>query len=76
MSRAVPVDPPRAIAFVPERAATAIVESRRDVVHSADRLLLAIQILRYLGMSDTVPLLEDLVARLQEVGTELGRVST
>jgi hypothetical protein len=73
VSRVVPDD--RSRPFVPERAAAAIVESRRDVVQSADRLALVIQILRHLGMSEMVTLLEDLVARLEEVGSELGRVS-
>jgi hypothetical protein len=77
VSRAVPdEDDARVIPFVPERAATAIVESRRDVVQSAERLTLAIQILRHLGRSETVPLLEDLVERLREVGVELRHVPT
>jgi hypothetical protein len=77
VSRAVPVDDEaRVIPFVPERAATAIVESRRDVVQSAERLTLAIEILRHLGMSETVPILEDLVQRLRQVGFELRDVAT
>jgi hypothetical protein len=63
---------PGAIPFVRERAPTAIVESRRAVAHSIDRLVVAIT--RHPGSSKSVPLLEVVNARLEEVGVELHRL--
>jgi hypothetical protein len=61
----------RSVPFVPAAAATAIVRARRDVVATADRLTLAIEILRHLGVADPVPALEQAVARLEEIGVDL-----
>jgi hypothetical protein len=67
-------DDVRAIPFVPAAASTAIVQSRRDVRATCDKLILAIEILRRLDLAEPVPVLEEVVARLEEVGLELSRV--
>jgi hypothetical protein len=59
----------RPIPFVPERAATAIVRSRRDVELALQELELAIRILRHLDTD--VPLLEEVTRRLKELIPEL-----